>query len=194
MRREFRQEPCRLPLRANERHEGQDIIDGNSAAALGCMFAGVTVATWYPITPSSSLCEALGDYMKDYRMDENGKSTFANRSGRRRTRGRRYGARRRLGGSAVDDFHCRSWNFPHAGIRRARLLRGKIPTVIFDITPRRSSTGLPTRTQQVDILSLVYCSHGDTKHIVLLRPASASASIWVMKRSILPKDFRRRSS
>ena len=57
--------------------QGKIIIDGNSAAALGCMFAGVTVATWYPITPSSSLCETLADYMKEYRIEKDGKATFA---------------------------------------------------------------------------------------------------------------------
>src|SRR5678815_4523430 len=57
--------------------KGKIIIDGNAAAALGCMFAGITVATWYPITPSSSLCETLTDYMKDYRIDKDGKATFA---------------------------------------------------------------------------------------------------------------------
>src|SRR6185295_2520714 len=56
---------------------GKIIIDGNAAAALGCMFAGVTVATWYPITPSSSLCETLADYMKDYRIEKDGKASFA---------------------------------------------------------------------------------------------------------------------
>ena len=57
--------------------EGKIIIDGNAAAALGCMFAGVTVVTWYPITPSSSLVETLIDYMKKYRVEPDGKATFA---------------------------------------------------------------------------------------------------------------------
>ena len=57
--------------------KGKIIIDGNAAAALGCMFAGITVATWYPITPSSSLCETLADYMKEYRIEKDGKATFA---------------------------------------------------------------------------------------------------------------------
>src|ERR1041385_9522298 len=57
--------------------KGKIIIDGNAASALGCMFAGVTVATWYPITPSSSLCESLTDYMHDYRVTPEGKTTFA---------------------------------------------------------------------------------------------------------------------
>ena len=150
--------------------QGKIIIDGNSAAALGCMFAGVTVATWYPITPSSSLCEKLTDYMKDYRIEENGKATFAI-----------VQAEDEL--AAVGMAIGAGW----AGARSMTSTAGpgislmqefvglayyaEIPVVIFDITRVGPSTGLPTRTQQSDILSLVFCSHGDTKHIVLL-PAS----------------------
>ena len=150
--------------------KGKIIIDGNSAGALGCMFAGVTVATWYPITPSSSLCETLADYMKDYRIEKDGKASFAI-----------VQAEDEL--AAVGMAIGAGW----AGARSMTSTAGpgislmqefiglayyaEIPIVIFDITRVGPSTGLPTRTQQSDILSLVYCSHGDTKHIVLL-PAS----------------------
>jgi 2-oxoglutarate/2-oxoacid ferredoxin oxidoreductase subunit alpha len=152
--------------------KGKIIIDGNSAAALGCMFGGVTVATWYPITPSSSLCETLGEYMKDYRIEKDGKASFAI-----------VQAEDEL--AAVGMAIGAGW----AGARSMTSTAGpgislmqefiglayyaEIPVVIFDITRVGPSTGLPTRTQQSDILSLVYCSHGDTKHIVLL-PASVS--------------------
>jgi 2-oxoglutarate ferredoxin oxidoreductase subunit alpha len=151
---------------------GKIIIDGNSAAALGCMFAGVTVATWYPITPSSSLCESLADYMHDYRLDENGKSTYAI-----------VQAEDEL--AAVGIAIGAGW----AGARSMTSTAGpaislmnefiglayyaEIPVVIFDVTRVGPSTGLPTRTQQSDILSIVNCSHGDTQHIMLL-PASVS--------------------
>jgi 2-oxoglutarate/2-oxoacid ferredoxin oxidoreductase subunit alpha len=85
--------------RADERHRGKIIIDGNAAAAIGAMFGGVTVVTWYPITPSSSLCESLIDYMKRYRIGEDGKATFADRAGRGRARRGRDGSRCRLGGA-----------------------------------------------------------------------------------------------
>jgi 2-oxoglutarate ferredoxin oxidoreductase subunit alpha len=150
--------------------KGKIIIDGNSAGALGCMFAGVTVATWYPITPSSSLCETLAEYMKDYRIEKDGKASFAI-----------VQAEDEL--AAVGMAIGAGW----AGARSMTSTAGpgislmqefiglayyaEIPIVIFDITRVGPSTGLPTRTQQSDILSLVYCSHGDTKHIVLL-PAS----------------------
>jgi 2-oxoglutarate ferredoxin oxidoreductase subunit alpha len=152
--------------------KGKIIIDGNSAAALGCMFAGITVATWYPITPSSSLCETLADYMADYRHEENGKANYAI-----------VQAEDEL--AAVGMAIGAGW----AGARSMTSTAGpgislmnefiglayyaEIPIVIFDITRVGPSTGLPTRTQQSDILSLVYCSHGDTKHIILL-PCSVS--------------------
>jgi len=152
--------------------KGKIIIDGNSAGALGCMFAGITVATWYPITPSSSLCETLGGYMEDYRKEKDGKATYAI-----------VQAEDEL--AAVGMAIGAGW----AGARSMTSTAGpgislmnefiglayyaEIPIVIFDITRVGPSTGLPTRTQQSDILSLVYCSHGDTKHIVLL-PASVS--------------------
>jgi 2-oxoglutarate ferredoxin oxidoreductase subunit alpha len=150
--------------------KGKIIIDGNAAGALGCMFAGVTVATWYPITPSSSLCERLTDYMKDHRVEKDGKATFAI-----------VQAEDEL--AAIGMAIGAGW----AGARSMTSTAGpgislmqefiglayyaEIPVVIFDITRVGPSTGLPTRTQQSDILSMVYCSHGDTKHIVLL-PAS----------------------
>ena len=90
---------------------GKIIIDGNSAAALGCMFAGVTVVAWYPITPSSSLPESMIEYMKRFRIGADGKATFADRAGGRRTGRDRHGAGRRLGGSARHDRHCRPRNF-----------------------------------------------------------------------------------
>jgi len=152
--------------------KGKIIIDGNAASALGCMFAGVTVATWYPITPSSSLCETLGDYMSEYRHEENGKATYAI-----------VQAEDEL--AAVGMAIGAGW----AGARSMTSTAGpgislmnefiglayyaEIPVVIFDVTRVGPSTGLPTRTQQSDILSIVHCSHGDTKHIMLL-PASVS--------------------
>ena len=146
---------------------GKIIIDGNAAAALGCMFAGITVATWYPITPSSSLCETLADYMREYRIGPDGKATFAI-----------VQAEDEL--AAIGMAIGAGW----AGARSMTSTAGpgislmnefiglayyaEIPVVIFDITRVGPSTGLPTRTQQSDILSMFYCSHGDTKHILLL--------------------------
>jgi len=159
----------RVPYRCRRMNstQGKIIIDGNSAAALGCMFAGVTVATWYPITPSSSLCETLTDYMREYRTTPDGRATFAI-----------VQAEDEL--AAVGMAIGAGWAGARAmtstagpGISLMQEFVGlayyaEIPVVIFDVTRVGPSTGLPTRTQQSDILSLVYCSHGDTKHIVLI--------------------------
>ena len=150
--------------------KGKIIIDGNSAAALGCMFAGVTVATWYPITPSSSLCEALTEYMKEYRIDQDGKATFAVVQAEDEL----AAVGMALGAGWAGARSMTSTAGPGISLMQEFVGLGyyaEMPTVIFDITRVGPSTGLPTRTQQSDILSMVYCSHGDTKHIVLI-PAS----------------------
>ena len=150
---------------------GKIIIDGNAAAALGAMFAGVTVCTWYPITPSSSLAESLTGYMKRYRIDpETGKATFAI-----------VQAEDEL--AAIGMAMGASW----AGARAMTATSGpgislmaeftglgyyaEIPAVIFDVQRVGPSTGLPTRTAQGDIFNNAFLSHGDTKHIMLI-PAS----------------------
>ncbi len=151
--------------RMNE-NRGKIIIDGNAAAALGCMFAGVTVVTWYPITPSSSLVEQLIDYMKKYRMGEDGKSTFAI-----------VQAEDEL--AAVGMVIGAGW----AGARSMTATAGpgislmsefaglgyyvEVPAVIWDIQRVGPSTGLPTRTSQGDVFSTAILSHGDTKHLLL---------------------------
>jgi 2-oxoglutarate/2-oxoacid ferredoxin oxidoreductase subunit alpha len=150
---------------------GKIIIDGNSAAALGCMFAGVTVASWYPITPSSSLPESLIDYMKEYRIGPDGKATFAIVQaedelaaigmviGAGWTGARAMTATAGPGISLMSEF---------AGLA----YYAEVPGVIWDIQRVGPSTGLPTRTSQGDILSTAFLSHGDTKHILLI-PCSA---------------------
>jgi 2-oxoglutarate ferredoxin oxidoreductase subunit alpha len=146
---------------------GKIIVDGNAAAALGCMFAGVTVATWYPITPSSSLCETLADYMHDHRRTADGKATFAivQAEDELAAIGMAIGA----GWAGARSMTSTAG----PGISLMQELIGlayyaEIPVVIFDVTRVGPSTGLPTRTQQSDILSMVHCSHGDTKHIMLI--------------------------
>ena len=145
---------------------GKIIIDGNAAAALGAMFAGVTVAIWYPITPSSSLCENLIDYMRRFRIGPDGKATFAI-----------VQAEDEL--AAIGMVIGAGW----AGARSMTSTSGpgislmaeftglgyyaEIPAVIWDIQRVGPSTGLPTRTAQGDILSTAVLSHGDTKHILL---------------------------
>jgi len=149
-----------------DENKGKIIIDGNAAAAIGCMFAGVTVVTWYPITPSSSLVESLIDYMKKYRMGPDGKSTFAI-----------VQAEDEL--AAIGMVIGAGWSGARAmtatagpGISLMAEFTGlsyyvEIPAVVWDIQRVGPSTGLPTRTSQGDIISTALLSHGDTKHILL---------------------------
>lgn len=145
---------------------GKIIIDGNSAAALGCMFAGVTVVTWYPITPSSSLVETLIDYMKRFRIDKEGKATFAIVQAEDELAaigmviGAGWSGARAMTATAGPGISLMS---EFAGLA----YYSEIPAVIWDIQRVGPSTGLPTRTSQGDILSTAFLSHGDTGHILL---------------------------
>jgi 2-oxoglutarate ferredoxin oxidoreductase subunit alpha len=146
---------------------GKIIIDGNAAAGMGAVFAGVTVVAWYPITPSTSLIEATTDLLKKYRVTPEGKATFAV-----------VQAEDEL--AAVGMVLGAGW----AGARSMTSTSGpgislmgefsglgyyaEIPGVIFDVQRTGPSTGMPTRTQQSDILSTAFLSHGDTKHVLLL--------------------------
>jgi len=155
-----------------DKTKGKIIVDGNSAAALGCMFAGCTVVTWYPITPSSSLVETMIEYMKEHRVGPDGKATFAI-----------VQAEDEL--AAIGMVIGAAW----AGARSMTATAGpgislmaeftglayyaEIPAVVWDIQRVGPSTGLPTRTSQGDLLSTAFLSHGDTKHIMLF-PSSVS--------------------
>jgi 2-oxoglutarate ferredoxin oxidoreductase subunit alpha len=152
--------------------KGKIIIDGNAASALGCMFAGVTVATWYPITPSSSLCETLTDYMYDYRLTADGKATFAIVQAEDEL----AAVGMAIGAGWAGARSMTSTAGPGISLMQEFIglaYYGEIPVVIFDVTRVGPSTGLPTRTQQSDILSMFFCSHGDTKHVMLI-PSSMS--------------------
>jgi 2-oxoglutarate ferredoxin oxidoreductase subunit alpha len=147
---------------------GKIIIDGNAACAIGCVMGGVSVVTWYPITPSSSLAESLMDYARRFRIDpEDGKPTFAI-----------VQAEDEL--AAVGMAIGAGW----AGARAMTATSGpgislmaeftglayyaEVPVVIFDIQRVGPSTGLPTRTMQGDILTTYNLSHGDARHILLI--------------------------
>ncbi|HEY6273764.1 MAG TPA: 2-oxoacid:acceptor oxidoreductase subunit alpha [Terriglobales bacterium] len=146
---------------------GKIIIDGNAAAALGCMFAGVTVVTWYPITPSTSLVEQLIDYLKEYRIGADGKATFAVVQAEDEL----AAIGMVLGAGWAGARSMTSTSGPGISLMSEFVGLGyyaEIPGVIFDIQRVGPSTGLPTRTMQGDILSCAFLSHGDTKHIMLL--------------------------
>src|SRR4051812_36796759 len=147
---------------------GKILIDGNAAAAIGCMMAGVTVVAWYPITPSSSLCESLIGYMRKYRIDKaTGKATFAivQAEDEIASLGMVIGA----GWAGARAMTATSG----PGISLMSEFTGlayyaETPAVIFDVQRVGPSTGLPTRTAQGDLVSTAFLSHGDTRHILLI--------------------------
>jgi 2-oxoglutarate ferredoxin oxidoreductase subunit alpha len=150
---------------------GKILIEGNAAAAIGCMLAGVTVVAWYPITPSSSLCESLIGYMKQYRIDKTtGKATFAIVQAEDEIAslgmviGAAWAGARSMTATAGPGISLMG---EFAGLA----YYAETPAVIFDVQRVGPSTGLPTRTAQGDLLQAAFLSHGDTKHIMII-PAS----------------------
>jgi len=146
---------------------GKIIIDGNAAVGMGAVFAGVTVVAWYPITPSTSVIEATADLLKKFRLTPEGKATFAvcQAEDELAAIGMVLGA----GWAGARSMTATSG----PGISLMAEFSGlgyfaELPGVIIDVQRTGPSTGMPTRTQQSDLLSTVYLSHGDTKHIVLL--------------------------
>jgi 2-oxoglutarate/2-oxoacid ferredoxin oxidoreductase subunit alpha len=159
--------PLALHAAAMERTGGHIMIDGNTAAALGCIFAGATVAAWYPITPSTSLMDAFKMFADRMRVDrETGRRNFAF-----------IQAEDEL--AAIGMVIGAMWNGARAftatsgpGISLMNEFLGlayyaEVPAVIFDIQRVGPSTGMPTRTQQGDLLLCAYASHGDTRHVCL---------------------------
>lgn len=171
---------CPLPVKVAPMEKTKDhiIIDGNTAAGLGCVYAGATVGAWYPITPSTSLMDAYKSFCKQYRIDEEtGKKRFCI-----------IQAEDEL--SAVGMVLGASWNGARAftptsgpGISLMSEFIGfayyaEVPAVIFDVQRTGPSTGMPTRTQQCDLMICAYASHGDTKH-VLLFPANPEECFYM---------------
>lgn len=160
--------PIGLRLQPSDKVGKRIYVDGNSASALGAVYGGATVCAWYPITPSTSLAEAFERWCRRFRTEpETGKKRYAI-----------VQAEDEL--ASIGLVIGASWNGARAftatsgpGISLMQEFVGlsyfaEIPSVIFDVQRAGPSTGMPTRTQQSDVLSAAYASHGDTKHIVLL--------------------------
>lgn len=163
----FDKERFGLKVRRADRVGERIFVDGNNAAALGCVYGGATVCAWYPITPSSSLAEAFQKYCGKYRVDPDS------------------GAHRYAIVQAEDEIASigmvvgAGWNGARAftatsgpGVSLMTEFIGlayfaEIPVTIIDVQRGGPSTGMPTRTQQSDVLSCAYASHGDTKHVLL---------------------------
>ena len=153
-------------IRRMDATRGKIIVDGNSAAALGALFAGVTVVTWYPITPSSSLVETLIGYLKAHRIGPDGKATFAvvqaedELAAMGMVIGAGWAGARAMTATAGPGISLMA---EFAGLGYF----AEVPAVVFDVQRVGPSTGLPTRTAQGDVLSTAFLSHGDTQHILL---------------------------
>ncbi|HET6319859.1 MAG TPA: 2-oxoacid:acceptor oxidoreductase family protein, partial [Chloroflexota bacterium] len=169
--REFAQEHLQWPLGIRVRRSdgvgNRIFVDGNSAAALGCVYGGATVAAWYPITPSSSVAEAFQRYCGKLRVDpDTGQNRYAIVQAEDEI-------------ASIGMVVGAGWNGARAftatsgpGISLMTEFIGlayfaEIPVTIIDVQRGGPSTGMPTRTQQADILACAYASHGDTKHVLL---------------------------
>jgi 2-oxoglutarate ferredoxin oxidoreductase subunit alpha len=158
---------CGLQVRRADAVGDRIFLEGNAAAALGCVYGGATVCAWYPITPSTGLAEAFMRWCERFRIEpETGKKRFAI-----------VQAEDEL--AAIGIVIGAAWNGARAftatsgpGISLMQEFLGlayfaEIPAVVFDVQRGGPSTGMPTRTQQSDILACAYASHGDTKHVLL---------------------------
>jgi len=159
---------CGLKIERTDEVGDRIFVSGNDAAGLGCVYGGATVAAWYPITPSTSVAEAFAKHCRKYRLEaETGKSKFAIVQSEDEI-------------SAIGTVIGASWNGARAftatsgpGISLMQEFLGlayfaEVPAVIIDVQRGGPSTGMPTRTQQADLLICAYASHGDTKHVLLL--------------------------
>ncbi len=160
---------CPLPARLKRLDALGDaiLIDGNTAAALGCVYAGATVAAWYPITPSTSLVDAFSAFCKARRRDPD---TGRNRFAILQAEDELAAAGMVIGAAWAGARSFTATSGP--GISLMGEFIGlayytEIPSVFFDIQRTGPSTGMPTRTQQGDLMTVVYASHGDTRHIAL---------------------------
>ncbi|HSV03403.1 MAG TPA: 2-oxoacid:acceptor oxidoreductase subunit alpha [Phenylobacterium sp.] len=160
--------PLKLQVRRADKVGARIYVEGNAAAALGAVYGGATVCAWYPITPSTSLAEAFTGYCQQLRTDpETGKARYAIVQGEDEI-------------ASIGIVVGAGWNGARAftatsgpGVSLMTEFIGlsyfaEIPAVIFDVQRGGPSTGMPTRTQQADILAAAYASHGDTKHPLLL--------------------------
>ena len=159
--------PIGLTLRRADAVGDRIFVEGNAAAALGAVYGGATMCAWYPITPSSSLAEAFTRWCSRYRVDKETKQNkfaIVQAEDELASIGMVIGA----AWNGARAFTCTSG----PGISLMQEFIGlayfaEIPAVIFDVQRSGPSTGMPTRTQQTDIISCAYASHGDTKHVLL---------------------------
>jgi 2-oxoglutarate/2-oxoacid ferredoxin oxidoreductase subunit alpha len=183
--------PCPLPIRL-ERMDGTAghvLMDGNTAAALGCVYAGATVGAWYPITPSTSLMDGFAAFCQRYRTDPDGRRRYAivQAEDELAAAGIVIGA----GWAGARAFTPTSG----PGISLMSEFIGlayyaEVPAVFFDVQRTGPSTGMPTRTQQADLMLVAYASHGDTKHIALFPSDPAECFYFAVEAFDLAERFQ----
>ena len=161
--------PCPLPIRLESMDATKDsiLIDGNTAAGLGCVYAGATVGAWYPITPSTSLMEAFKGFCQKYRRDEDGKQ---NRFAILQAEDELAAIGMVIGAGWAGARAFTPTSGPGISLMNEFIglaYYAEVPAVIFDVQRTGPSTGMPTRTQQGDLLLCAFASHGDTRHVCL---------------------------
>ena len=181
---------CEIKVNKSNKTDGLILTSGNDAAGLGCVYGGATVCAWYPITPSTSLAESYSKYSEKMRKEigtEKNKFAFIQAEDELAAMGMTIGA---------------NWNGARAftatsgpGVSLMSEFIGlayfaEVPTVLFNVQRGGPSTGMPTRTQQSDILCSAYASHGDTKHILLIPSDPKNVLILLWKLLISRIAFR----
>ncbi len=177
-------------LEPMQENAGKIIIEGNAAAALGCLFAGVTVVGWYPITPSSSLCEYLISYLRAYRLDPaTGQATYAVVQAEDEL----ASAGIVLGAGWMGARSMTSTSGPGISLMSEFIGLGyyaEIPGVFFDVQRVGPSTGMPTRTAQGDVAFAANLGHGDARHIVLLPGTAGECYTLALAAFDLAEEFQ----
>jgi 2-oxoglutarate ferredoxin oxidoreductase subunit alpha len=181
-----------LPIRLQKMNENGNkvMINGNAAAALGCVYAGATVGAWYPITPSTSLMDAFTEYCKRFRVDpETGKNNYIiiQAEDELAAAGMVIGAAW-MGARSFTPTSGPGISLMSEFIGLAYY--AEVPSVFFDVQRTGPSTGMPTRTQQGDLMLAAYASHGDTKHIVLFPSDPKEAFEFAAKAFDLAERFQ----
>jgi 2-oxoglutarate ferredoxin oxidoreductase subunit alpha len=160
---------CPLPIRLERMDETKDkiLIDGNTAAGLGCVYGGATVGAWYPITPSTSMMEGFKGFCQKYRVD---KETKKNRYAIIQAEDELAAVGMVIGASWAGARAFTPTSGPGISLMNEFIglaYYAEVPAVIFDVQRTGPSTGMPTRTQQGDLMLCAYASHGDTRHICI---------------------------
>jgi len=183
---------CPLPIRLEMMPPPDDriLIDGNTAAALGCVYAGATVGAWYPITPATSLMDAFARFCKQYRRDP---ATGKNRYMIVQAEDELAAAGVVVGAGWAGARAFTPTSGPGISLMSEFIglaYYAEIPSVFFDIQRTGPSTGMPTRTQQGDLMTCAYASHGDTKHILLFPSDPAEAFEMAVQSFDLTERFQ----